>query len=226
MHNSKAYSIEIIPAILAEDENTFVELGKKALSFAPRVQFDFMDGVFVPSLSVPVDFLRVALGLMGTHNSVIEVHLMVYNPEQHAHSLKEAGASTVVFHYEAVENPAKTAELFKDVGFEVGIAFNPETPETVAEELISFVDFIMFMTVKPGYYGSPLELSALEKVRRFSEKHPEFLIEVDGGVKLENLELFIKAGARRICVGSAIMKSEDPLATYEKFVKSAKEKVG
>jgi len=226
MQNQEPSQLEIVPAILAEDEATFFGLIKKAIEFAPRIQLDFMDGRFVPSLSVPVSAIVEAAKLLNLAGILVEAHLMVYNPEQHINELKLAGVKTVIFHFEAVSDPAPTATTFKEEGFEVGIAINPETPLNKVEPFTSSPDFFLFMTVKPGYYGSPLEPEALKKMAEFHRLHPDILLAVDGAVKLDNLDLFIEAGATRICVGSAIMKAPEPAQAYAQFLKKIKEKVG
>lgn len=226
MQNQEPSQLEIVPAILAEDEASFFGLIKKAAEFAPRIQLDFMDGRFVPSLSVPVSTIREAVKLLDLTGPALEAHLMVYNPEHHINELKSAGVGTAIFHYEAVADPVAATGVFKEAGFEVGMAVNPETPLEKIEPFALIPDFFLFMTVRPGYYGSPLEPEALEKMAEFHRRHPHILLAVDGAVKLDNLNLFIKAGATRICVGSAIMKAPDPAQAYAQFLKRIKEKVG
>ncbi|MCX7831677.1 MAG: hypothetical protein N2440_02110 [Actinobacteria bacterium] len=219
------FPVEIVPAILAEDEESFFSLTKTAAEFAHRLQFDFMDGVFVPSKSVQVSTLKNLAKKFDLSKIELEAHLMVLNPEKYADELVESGVRTVIFHVEAVESPKKTSLFFKSKGLDVGIALNPETPNEAVEKIINVFDFIMFMTVKPGFYGSPLEIDAIRKMKDFALNHPDVLIAVDGGVKMDNLELFIDAGARRICVGSAIMKAENPKLAYNQFLEKVNEKV-
>lgn len=210
--------VEIIPAILAEERQAFFSLTEKALSFAHRIQFDFMDGLFVPSKSVDIDVLLEAKEAFDFRGKIIEAHLMVYEPEKHAKLLSEAGVTTFIFHFESVKEHRKTIDFLKDSGFEVGLAVNPETGIEDFEHLVGLLDLVMFMTVKPGFYGSPLEIDVLSKVNQFTAKYPEVMTAVDGGVKIDNLDLFLKAGARRICVGSAIMKAVDPEKAYRDFI--------
>lgn len=217
--------IQIIPAILAEDRETFFALTEKALSFANRIQFDFMDGLFVPSKSVDIGVLEEVRERFGFEGKHLEAHLMICEPEKHAPILSRAGVNTFIFHFEAVEKPEKAIRYLREFGFEVGLAINPETRIEDFEQLVESVDLVMFMTVKPGFYGSPLEVEVLKKVQVFSKKYPDIVTAVDGGVKVENLDLFLDAGARRICVGSAIMKAEDPVKAYNAFIKKIKEKV-
>lgn len=217
MQNLPEKPIEIVPAVLAEDKVTFFELTEKAFSFASRIQFDFMDGKFVPSTSVPVSMLKEVAAKYDFQNVAVEVHLMVFNPEKHAEVLRDTGVSTVIFHFEAVSLPLDTLNYFKEFGLEVGLAINPETSIGSIKDIVREFDLIMFMTVKPGYYGSPLEIGVLEKIKAFKEEFPDVLTAVDGGVKPDNLDMFIEAGATRICVGSAIMKADNPKEIYEKM---------
>lgn len=219
------YPVEIVPAILAEDEKSFFSLVKTALKFARRLQFDFMDGKFVPSKSVPVAILKELAKKFDLANVILEAHLMVFNPENYASELVGNGIRTIIFHVEAVDSPKETSLFFKSKGIEVGIALNPETPNESIEKLIDIVDFVMFMTVKPGFYGSPLEVDVLKKIKDFALNYPHVLIAVDGGVKIDNIDLFISAGARRICIGSAIMKAENPKVAYNRFLEKVSGKV-
>lgn len=217
----------IIPAILSSDHDEFFSLLNTAASFAERIQLDFMDGIFVPSISVPIETVRELHNYFSFNYTKLhlEAHLMVKEPQRYVEVLANSGIKTIIFHFEAHDDPLVVLKNAKDFGLEVGLAVNPETQIEEFSDYVYDFDFVMFMTVKPGYYGSPLEITALEKMGEFSHKYPGVIVAVDGGVKKENLELFIEKGAKRICVGSAIMKAEDPSTAYLEFLKIAREKV-
>lgn len=219
-------SILIIPAILSSNEEEFFSLVKTASSFAKRIQLDFMDGKFVPSKSVPVESALSLKDLIEIEEVHLEAHLMVKTPEKYFEVLSKSGVKTVIFHFEAVNNAIETLESSRKFGFETGLAVNPETEIEKFESYVYDFDFIMFMTVKPGYYGSPLEIEALEKMGRFHRLFPDIVIAVDGGVKKDNLSIFVEKGASRICVGSAIMKAESPKEAFLEFKKILTEKGG
>jgi ribulose-phosphate 3-epimerase len=218
--------VVIIPAILSSSADEFSSLLKTAAGFAQRIQLDFMDGLFVPSVSVPVETVRKIKESLYVKKPHLEAHLMVKEPLKYFEVLAESGIGTVIFHFEAAEDPPSLLEAARNLGLEVGLAVNPETE---IEEFLDYVydfDFVMFMTVKPGYYGSPLEVAALDKMGEFSQRYPDVMVSADGGVKKDNLKLFIEKGAKRICVGSAIMKADDPREAYYEFLRIASEKVG
>lgn len=205
---------EIVPAILTDSEEEFVRLATAATKFASRVQFDFMDSRFVPSRSVPVDSV---LSIPET-SSFLEAHLMVFNPEKHFKVLREANFEMVIFHVEAVEDPLKTIDKIRSFGLLPGVAINPDTNIDAVEYLYNEVEEILFMTVYPGYYGRQIVWEALYRAKEFKERHPEVIIGVDGGVKLENILKIVESGADRICVGSAIFKADDIEKSYSEFV--------
>ncbi len=221
MNKSEDISISIIPAILSGSDDEFFKLLSKAFSFAPVIQIDVMDGSFVPSKSVQSKSIIEASERLDFSKKEVEVHLMVKRPSEYLADLKIAGVKTVIFHLESDENPESLLELIKNVGFKAGVALNPETDISLLEELVDKIDFVMFMTVKPGYYGSPLETEVFQKIEKFSRMHPDILIAADGAAKLDNLHMFVRAGVRKICVGSAIMKAKDPEKAYKDFLEKA-----
>lgn len=208
---------EIIPAVLTDSEEELIKLTRIANKFAPRIQFDFMDSRFVPSKSVPVESV---LSIPGTASS-LEAHLMVFNPERYFGVLSEANFEMVIFHVEAVEDAPGTIDEIRSFGLLPGVAVNPDTSINSIESLYKEVEEILFMTVYPGYYGRPIVWEALDRAREFKERHPEVIIGVDGGVKLDNVEKIVKSGADRICVGSAIFKAHNIEKTYSEFVSRA-----
>lgn len=180
----------------------------EAEAFADQVQVDIMDGRFVPSESISAeDLARVKTRLF------LEVHLMVMEPEAHLEAFLKAGAGRVVFHYEAGPSPSRTIALARHLGLGVGLALNPQTPVLEAKPLFGEVDFLLLLSVDPGFYGSPFLPSVLEKAKVLRPLFPGE-IGMDGGIKGGNIHQVKEAGVDCACVGSAIFKSPDPRKSF------------
>lgn len=212
---------QIIPAVLSNDLYEFYYLVKIASSFANRIQIDFMDKVFVETKSVPVE----AVSGLPQVESKLEAHLMVKEPEKYIEVLSKSGFEMMIFHIEsrATEQPLEVIEKARKSNMGVGIAVNPETDLKQIETLIRYVDEVLFMSVEPGAYGSPIVWEAIEKAKLFKARNPGTIIGIDGGVKLENMAKIFDSGAERIYVGSAIFLAENPCKEYLAFQKLADE---
>ena len=190
----------------------------EAEAFTDRVQVDIMDGRFVPSESISAeDLARVKTRLF------VEVHLMVMEPEAHLEAFLEAGAGRVVFHYEATSSPSRTIALARHLGLGVGVALNPRTPVLEARPVFGEVDFVLLLSVDPGFYGSPFIPSVLEKVKVLRPFFPGE-IGMDGGIKAENIRQVKEAGADYACIGSGIFRSPDSARAYRELRALAQEK--
>ena len=177
--------------------------------FVDYVQFDFMDGHFVPSLSVTdKDLASIPLKFKW------EAHLMVENPAGYFASFKRLGASRVVFHYEAVKSPDEVIRQARWLNLGVGMALNPDTPVSSILPFVSKIDNILFMTVVPGFYGSKFLPQVMEKIASFRRLYPTFNIGVDGGINANNIALVAATGVDDICVGSAIFLQPSPAESY------------
>ena len=177
--------------------------------FVDYVQFDFMDGHFVPSLSVTdKDLASIPLKFKW------EAHLMVENPSGYFASFKKLGASRVVFHYEATNSPDEVIRQARQLNLEVGMALNPDTPVSSVLPFVSKIDNILFMTVVPGFYGSKFLPQVMEKIASFRQIYPTFNIGVDGGINGNNIALVAGTGVDDICVGSAIFLQPSPAESY------------
>ncbi len=180
---------------------------REAEAFTDRVQVDIMDGRFVPSRSIAAeDLARVKTSLS------LEVHLMVAEPEAHIKAFLSAGAGRVVFHREAAA-PSRTIALARHLGLGVGLALNPRTPVLEAKPLFGEVDFLLLLSVDPGFYGSPFLPSVLEKAKELRPLFPGE-IGMDGGIKTGNIHQVKEAGVDYACVGSAIFESPDPRKSF------------
>ncbi len=205
-------NVRVVPAILTDDSSALERMVHQAESFTDYVQIDIMDGHFVPSRSVTWE--QVA-GL--SINLKWEAHLMVAHLEKYLESIKQAGASKIIFHHEAAASPHEVIHQIRNLGIEVGLAINPETPVSATASYINQVDSVLLLTVTPGFYGSKFIPEVMDKVAELQDIQPGIEIGVDGGVKESNIREIAGAGVDYICVGSAVFLQSDPAASYRRL---------
>lgn len=206
---------KIVPAILTDNKDKFTKMVNLCSEFTDYIQIDIMDGEFVPSKSItPNDFK----GLSSPVHS--EAHLMVKNPLEWISVFKEFGSQRIIFHFEIEANHSNIIKKIKQTGLQAGIAVNPSTEIEDFQHLIPETDTFLFMSVEPGFYGSVFIPYVLEKIRRFKKVNPHKLAGIDGGVKLDNVQIVNNSGIDYICVGSAIFKSNNPKQIYRRLVES------
>ncbi len=209
-------NIKIVPAVLTEDLSKLKSMLKQAKTFTNRVQIDLMDGLFVPSLSINSEALKIIRPDIGW-----EAHIMVNNPEREIENLVKAGAKRIIFHYEATDNHRQIIQSLHTLGAKAGIALNPETRPDLLKPLLGVLDSVLFMSVNPGYYGAPFIPEVLDKIMEFKNKNPQIELGIDGGVKENNISLIAASGLDYICVGSAIFLSKNPVKSYHNLVRLA-----
>jgi ribulose-phosphate 3-epimerase len=208
--------MEIVPAILTDRLELLQSTLKMAEAFTDYVQIDFMDGVFVPSRSVsPRDMRDTSTSL------VCEAHLMVEEPEIYLEDLKRFGFRRVIFHHEADSDARRLIDRIHLEGMQPGIALNPETNTSCVDDLVSEINSVLFLSVNPGFYGSPFIPSVLDKIVEFRGRHPSAVIGLDGGVAVDNVSEISSLGVDYACVGSRIFMSDDPAGSYREFQKKA-----
>lgn len=210
--------MRIVPAILADKLGDFQNMVNIAGGFTDYIQVDLMDGVFVPSRSIPPDALE---GLEIPLK--IEAHLMVRDPNQCLAILKSIGAKKVIFHFEADPDPKKVISNIRNMDMEVGLAVNPGTSTSEFEFLVPHVDSFLFLSVNPGFYGSPFVREVLDEIKLFRTRFPSVFIGVDGGISLDNIKEVKKVGVNYACVGSRILLQPNPRESYEAFLRSIEE---
>lgn len=204
--------IEIAPSILSAD---FSRLGEQINTVeragASLLHVDVMDGRFVPNITVG---LPVVKAISRATQLPIDAHLMIVEPARYVESFVEAGAQMVSIHIEADPHAHRTLTAIRAAGAQAGIAINPATSLSVLEEAIKFVDFVLVMSVNPGFGGQEFIISSLDKVRRLrkmlDERGSKARIEIDGGIDQDNVAEAAGAGAEIIVSGSAIFGAPDP----------------
>ncbi|MFC2018369.1 ribulose-phosphate 3-epimerase [Chloroflexota bacterium] len=209
---------QVVPTVLAANREQLAELVAKMEGFTDYVQFDIMDGKFVPSSSIGYQDLLSLPTNLGW-----EAHLMVTNPENHIANFSKAGARMVIFHYEATPAPIEIIAQARHLGMKVGIALNPETPVSPILPLVNELDMVLFMTVSPGFYGSPFIPGVLDKIAELKHMAPQTVMGVDGGINEGNIGDIARAGVSVAYVGSAILLQPEPKASYNRLVRLAQD---
>lgn len=204
--------VEIAPSILSAD---FTRLGEQIemvqRAGASLLHVDVMDGRFVPNITVG---LPVVEAISRATQLPIDAHLMIVEPGRYAERFVKAGAQMVSIHVEADPHLHRTLASVRDAGAQAGIAINPATPLSVLDEALKFADYVLVMSVNPGFGGQPFIPASLDKVRRLrrmiDERGLKTRIEIDGGIDRDNVAEVAGAGAEIIVSGSAIFGAPDP----------------
>jgi len=209
--------VQVVPAILSNEPATLDKLMRQAATFTRYIQVDIMDGQFVSSKSIGWEDIAHIKPKLNW-----EVHLMVLRPQDHVAGFQKAGASKIIFHYEATPEPQKIITAVRKLSLKVGLALKPETPVSAVLPLAGQIDSVLFMTVHPGFYGAKFLPEVMDKVKELRRTLPEMEIAVDGGIKEGNIAEVARAGANVICVGSAVFLQPDPTAAYHRLVALAR----
>lgn len=204
--------IEIAPSILSAD---FTKLGQQIemveRAGASLLHVDVMDGRFVPNITIG---LPVVKAISRATQLPIDAHLMIVEPGRYAEQFVKAGAQMVSIHIEADPHAHRTLSAIRAAGAQAGIAINPATPLSALDEVLKFADYVLLMSVNPGFGGQTFIPESLDKVRRLrkmiDERGLKARIEIDGGIDAENVAEVAGAGAEIIVSGSAIFGAPDP----------------
>lgn len=185
-------------------------------SQADWFHLDVMDGVFVPNISFG---LPVVEAVKARAEKPLDVHLMIVDPDRYVDAFQKAGADWLTVHYEACTHLHRTIQHIKSAGMKAGVVLNPHTPVSSLEEIIGDLDMVLLMSVNPGFGGQRFIAQTFDKVTRLREmiakRNAHALIEVDGGVDLQNINDLRKAGVDVFVVGSFIFRSATPEQTIK-----------
>jgi ribulose-phosphate 3-epimerase len=207
--------VEIVPSILSADFARLAEeIARVERGGATILHLDVMDGHFVPNLTIGPPVVESIRKSTRLH---LDLHLMIEHPERYVISFVQAGANSVSVHYEACRNLDGVLGMIRAAGAMAGVVLNPATPVAVLEDVLEVADYVLLMSVNPGFGGQKLIPYVLKKVRKLDAmrraKKLALPIEIDGGVHLDNLAEVVRAGCDWIVTGSAVFHSPDPEAT-------------
>lgn len=218
--------IEISPSVLGADllrlgeEIKLVEkLGLKWL------HLDHMDGHFVPNISFGPDFVAA---MRKQTDLFLDVHLMFSNPMKYIRAYAKAGANLISIHAEAEDDPKEALAAIAEYGIKAGLVINPGTDPVTIRDLLPLCDMVLVMTVEPGFGGQSLREDCVTKIpvlrQMIRETGKDILIEVDGGIKQENAQMVIDAGADVLVIGTGLFRAKDPKAVVKTVMKAAEGK--
>jgi ribulose-phosphate 3-epimerase len=205
----------IAPSVLAADFTKLAsELDLINRSNADWLHVAIMDSRFVPNISFGM-FVVEAIKKLST--KPLDVHLMIVEPEKYIESFRKAGAEVITVHYEACPHLHRTIQQIHDTGAKAGVALNPHTPVSVLEDVLEMTDWVCLMSVNPGFGGQKFIYQTIPKIQKLKEMitniNAATLIEIDGGVGLQNAEAILQAGADVLVAGNSVFGAKDPIAT-------------
>ena len=214
------FNYKLAPSVLSAD---FGDL-RGAMDICQKggahwIHIDVMDNQFVPNLTIGPPVVK---SLRKYTDKFLDVHMMVVEPEKLVEPFARAGADGITFHVEAAENPNEVIDLIKSTGKQVRISLKPGTPLSSIEPFLDKVDLVLIMTVEPGFGGQGYLPGSSDRIKKLKSRLNEMcldrvLIEVDGGVKLNNMKEVVEAGADVLVAGSAVFGVKDPVQTIKDF---------
>lgn len=214
----------IAPSILSAD---FLNLGRDIEmvnnSEADWFHLDVMDGIFVPNISYGMPIIAQ---MKKMAKKTFDVHLMIVEPERYFEDFKKAGADILTVHYEASRHLHRSLYAIKALGMKAGVSLNPHTPVEMLQDVIADIDLVLIMSINPGFGGQKFLPLALNKVRKLkqmiTEAGSDTLIEIDGGVTLDNAAEIVEAGVDVLVAGNTVFSSPDPADTIKRLKRLGK----
>ena len=217
--------IELAPSILSAD---FARLGEQVRAAAEGgasvIHVDIMDGHFVPNLTIGPPVVK---SLRKATDLPLDCHLMIENPDDFIPVFADAGVDWMSVHQEAVRHLNRTLHLIKSHNCQAGVVINPATPVEMLSEVVDIVDYVLVMSVNPGFGGQKFIPGVLHKIRRLAEVRNQrrltYRIEVDGGIALDTVADVVRAGAEILVAGNAVFGNGDPRKNAGALLKAATE---
>ena len=204
------------PSILSADfANLERDLGLISQGGAEYVHVDVMDGHFVPNITFGPDVVK---SIRKATDKVLDVHLMIEYPEKYVQAFIDSGADIINVHYESKMNFDNIESTVRNSGKKLAMTINPDTPADVLKDYLDRLDMVLVMSVYPGFGGQKFIESSIDKIRLIRQWAPDIDIEIDGGIKLDNVDRVLEAGANVIVAGSAVYGAEDVPAECRKFL--------
>ncbi len=217
--------IQLAPSILAADFSRLAEEIRAATEGgASLLHLDVMDGHFVPNITIGPP---VVASIRKVTELPLDVHLMIENPDQYIQAFVDAGADWISVHQEACPHLHRSLQLIRSLGAHAGVVINPATPVETLTEVLDMVDFVLVMSVNPGFGGQkfiPASTGKIERLARVRQaRGAAFSIEVDGGIALDTVAEVVRAGAEVLVAGNAVFGTGDPKEQAQKLIKAALE---
>lgn len=218
----------IAPSLLAADFTKLAEDVKMIdNSDADWLHLDVMDGMFVPNISFGPAIIK---SIRHLTDKTFDVHLMINDPSRYISMFRDHGADVITVHEEACDHLNRVIYQIKESGAKAGVALNPHSSVRLIEDVLEDLDMVLIMSVNPGFGGQKFIYQSLKKIEALNksriERNLDFLIEVDGGVGLQNAEAILQAGADVLVAGSSVFKSDDPQQTISRLKSFSKNTLG